>query len=70
MQTSSGSSCASELVVSDGVYVRSAVDIWSCGVILHAMLAGYLPFDDGPANSDGPAPGHTPTEARDLLSLC
>ncbi|KIM59648.1 hypothetical protein SCLCIDRAFT_91595, partial [Scleroderma citrinum Foug A] len=55
MQTSCGSPCyaALELVISEGLYVGSAVDIWSCGVILYAMLAGYLPFDDYPANPDG-----------------
>jgi protein-serine/threonine kinase len=86
MQTSCGSPCyaAPELVISEGLYVGSAVDIWSCGVILYAMLAGYLLFDDDPANPDGDNinhlyryivstslsfPDYISTEARDLLSF-
>jgi serine/threonine protein kinase len=54
MRTSCGSPCyaAPELVLSDG-YEGTAADIWSCGIILFAMLCGYLPFDDDPQNPEG-----------------
>lgn len=37
---------ASPEIVSESLYAGPEVDIWSCGVILFALLCGSLPFDD------------------------
>lgn len=88
MSTSCGSPCyaAPELVLhpSNG-YTGTLADVWSCGVVLFAMLSGYLPFDDDPLNTTNnilqlykyitqqPCPLHFPTyfpaNAKELCAL-
>ncbi|CAD6892027.1 unnamed protein product [Tilletia controversa] len=47
LETSCGSPhYASPEIVSGKSYMGSASDIWSCGIILFALLCGRLPFDD------------------------
>ena len=47
LETSCGSPhYASPEIVNGEKYQGTATDIWSCGVILYALLTGRLPFDD------------------------
>ena len=47
LRTPCGSPCySSPEMVSGKSYDGFKVDIWSCGIVLFAMLCGYLPFDD------------------------
>ena len=77
LETSCGSPhYASPEIVNGEKYEGNATDIWSCGVILYALLTGRLPFDDKNVRTllakvkagkyDMPAYIHP--EAKDLLS--
>ena len=47
LETSCGSPhYAAPEIVSGLKYHGAASDVWSCGVILFALLTGRLPFDD------------------------
>ena len=47
LKTACGSPCyAAPEMIAGKRYHGSCVDVWSCGVILFAMICGYLPFED------------------------
>lgn len=76
LRTSCGSpNYAAPEVVSGKLYAGPEVDIWSCGVILYALLCGSLPFDDENIpnlfkkikNGLYTLPSHLSHGARDLI---
>ncbi len=47
LKTACGSPCyAAPEMIAGKKYHGTNVDIWSCGVILFALICGYLPFED------------------------
>ena len=56
-------------------YFGSMTDIWSCGVIMYALLCGYLPFEEADTQllyrkiltADFHLPRYLSSDAKDLL---
>lgn len=77
LKTSCGSpNYAAPEVISGNLYAGPEVDVWSCGVILFAILCGSLPFDDDNIRNlfrkikGGiyTIPNHVSKGARDLIN--
>ncbi|XP_058210412.1 SNF1-related protein kinase catalytic subunit alpha KIN10-like isoform X2 [Rhododendron vialii] len=77
LKTSCGSAnYAAPEVISNKLYAGPEVDVWSCGVILYALMCGRLPFDDDNLpglyakinNGVYTFPNYLSIAARDLIS--
>lgn len=77
LETSCGSPhYASPEIVAGLTYHGSSSDIWSCGIILYALLTGRLPFDDENIRTllakvklgKYTMPNELPSDAKDLIS--
>jgi len=78
LKTACGSPCyASPEMIAGHWYEPSCCDIWSCGVILFALVCGYLPFEDGNTaqlyrkilDADYKPPKFISPAVRDLIAL-
>jgi 5'-AMP-activated protein kinase catalytic alpha subunit len=77
LKTACGSPCyAAPEMIAGKRYFGSNVDIWSCGVILFALVCGYLPFEDPNTgnlykkilNGDYTIPKFISPDCRDLIT--
>lgn len=76
LKTACGSPCyAAPEMIAGKKYEGLNVDVWSCGVILFAMVCGYLPFEDPNTSAlykkilagDYVIPKFVSSEARELI---
>lgn len=77
LKTACGSPCyAAPEMISGERYNGTMVDVWSSGVVLFALVSGYLPFEDPDTgqlykkilSADYDLPEHVSDEAGDLIS--
>jgi 5'-AMP-activated protein kinase catalytic alpha subunit len=76
LETACGSPCyAAPEMIAGKAYKGLEVDMWSCGIILYAMLCGYLPFEDPDTDKlykkiircDYTFPHYISAEGKDLI---
>jgi len=76
LKTACGSPCyAAPEMIAGNRYVPSLCDMWSCGVILFALICGYLPFENQNTsalyrkimNADYKCPPFVSKNGRDLI---
>eukprot|EP00826_Nyctotherus_ovalis_P038544 TRINITY_DN3616_c0_g2_i1.p1 TRINITY_DN3616_c0_g2~~TRINITY_DN3616_c0_g2_i1.p1 ORF type:complete len:471 (+),score=131.82 TRINITY_DN3616_c0_g2_i1:1638-3050(+) len=76
LKTACGSPCyAPPEMIQGKKYKGSLADIWSCGVVLFALLCGHLPFDDQSTtrlykkitSANYTLPTHVSESAKDLI---
>lgn len=76
LKTACGSPCyAAPEMIAGKKYLGLNADIWSCGVVLFAMVCGYLPFEDPNTTllykkiiaGDYTMPKFVSAQARDLI---
>jgi 5'-AMP-activated protein kinase catalytic alpha subunit len=77
LKTACGSPCyAAPEMVAGKTYAGLPADIWSCGVVLFAMVCGYLPFEDPQTNvlykkilnTEYSIPDFVSNDCRDLIT--
>eukprot|EP00931_Biecheleriopsis_adriatica_P060680 TRINITY_DN36455_c0_g1_i1.p1 TRINITY_DN36455_c0_g1~~TRINITY_DN36455_c0_g1_i1.p1 ORF type:complete len:939 (-),score=159.64 TRINITY_DN36455_c0_g1_i1:78-2894(-) len=77
LKTACGSPCyAAPEMIAGKEYVPALCDVWSCGVILYAMICGVLPFEDANTSqlyrkilaAEYTMPGHVSDEGSKLIT--